>query len=150
MMNDLVNSPSLPVDAGIVRTPKEFSDGLTLDLTDAEISQALRITLPIKQKWQARFRSAFRHQNFTVDEAMKLVDQFEDELVTELATKMDLIATVDVTGVFEGEPPVIEFVGCLPSHSSAKYGVDHERKGAEVKTAQDRNQAFLGIDKIGL
>jgi hypothetical protein len=148
-MQNFVNSPTLPVDAGIVTTPQQFSDGLTLDLTDDEITRALQITLPIKCKWQNRFRSKLRHQNFTVEEAMKLADQFEDELVTELATKLDLIATVDVAPVFEGQSPVIEFVGCLPSHSSAKHGVDHERKGHEVKKAKERNQVFLGIDKLG-
>lgn len=143
-----INSPALPVDEGIVRTSKQFSDGLTLDLTDDEIAKALRITLPIKRKWEDKFRSRLRHNNFTVEEAMKMVDQFEDELVYELATKLDLIATVDVASVFEGGSPVIEFVGCLGSHPSAKYGLDHERKTHEVRKANEQKEAFLGESKL--
>ena len=143
-----VDSPTLPVDHGIVKTAKQFSDGLTLDLTDDQITRALQITLPIKNKWEAIFRRKLRHSSFTVDEAMHLVDQFEDELIYELATQLDLIATVDVSGVFEGESPVIEFVGCLSSHESAKYGMDHERKEWEVKRALAENKPFLGIDKL--
>src|SRR5438270_7743593 len=123
-----VNSPTLPVSQGIVRSPKEFSDGLTLDLTDEEIARALAITLPIRKKWSTKFRSQFRHDGFTVEKALTMIDQFEDELVYELATKMELIATVDASPIFEGQPPIIDFVGCLPSHVSAKHGLDHEKK----------------------
>lgn len=143
-----VNSPTLPTDDGIVRNPKEFSDALTLELTDEEITRALKTTLPIRLKWQRKFRSAVRHQNFTVDEAMKLLDQFETELVYELATMCHIMATVDVTPVFEGQPPVIEFMGSMSSHPSAKYGLDHERKEFEVKRAKDTKQDFLGIKTL--
>lgn len=144
-----VNSPTLSTDDGIVRSPKEFSDALTLDLTDEEISQALAITLPIRKKWSARFRYKLSDPNaFTVDEAMKLVDQFEQELTYELATRAHLMVSVDVSGVFEGQPPVIEFIGALPSHPSAKYGLDHEKKEAEVKKAKETGQDFLGITKL--
>lgn len=148
MIDAPVNSPSLPTDEGIVKTPKEFSDALTLDLTDEEIQQALRIIIAVSSKWQEVFRSRLRHVNFTIEDAMKLVDQFEDELVYELATKLDVLAHVDVAGVFEGKPPVVELVGALPSHSSAKHGLDHERKEWEVKKAKDKGQDFLGIDRI--
>lgn len=144
-----VDSPNMPVSTGIVRTAKAFSDGLTMDLTDDEIQRALKITLPIKNKWQNIFRSKLRHANFTLEQAMKMVDQFEDELIYELATKLDLIATVDVSPVFEGQPPIIEFVGCLASHSSAKYGMDHEKKEWEVKKAAfTTGEAFLGESKL--
>lgn len=137
-------SPDLPADSGIVVSRKQFSDGLTLDLTDSEITQALGITLPIKKKWTAIFRSRLNSNQFTVEQAMKLVDQFEDELVTTLAERMDLIATVDASPVFEGEPLVIDFVGALDSHYTAKYGFDHERKTYEVQKAQERGEVFLG------
>jgi hypothetical protein len=139
-----VNSPELPTDSGVVMSRKAFSDGLTLDLTDSEIQQALSITLPIKNKWSAVFRSKLNSGQFTVDQAMKLVDQFEDELVSTLAERMDLIATVDASPVFEGEPLIIDFVGALPSHYTARYGMDHERKRYEVLKAKDRGEAFLG------
>lgn len=139
-----VTSPELPVQTGIAVTRKAFSDGLTLDLTDSEISQALRITLPIKQKWGEVFRSKLRHGNFTVEQAMKLIDQFEDELVTTLAEKLSLIANVDASPVFEGEPLIIDFIGALDSHYSAAYGADHEKKAWEVRKANERGEAFLG------
>src|ERR1700735_3388041 len=95
-----VTSPNVPVDAGIVVTRKQFSDGLTLDLTDSEISQSLQLKLPIKQKWTRSLKMKFSSPGtFTVEQAMKLIDQFEDELVSTLAEKMDLIATVDATPV---------------------------------------------------
>jgi hypothetical protein len=139
-----VNSPELPTDSGVVMTRKAFSDGLTLDLTDSEISQALRITLPIKEKWSAIFVRKLNSGQFTVDQAMKLVDQFEDELVTTLATKMDLIATVDASPVFEGQPLIVDFVGALDSHYTANYGFDHEKKAWEVQRANLRGEDFLG------
>lgn len=138
----------MPTNDGIVSTPKEFSDALTLDLTDDEITQAMQITLRIRQKWQDRFRSAFRDLNFTVNQAMKMVDQFEDELKDELANKLNILVHVDAAPVFEGEPMVIEFMGGLPSHSSAKYGLDHEKKTWEVQKAKEKGQDFLGVDKL--
>jgi hypothetical protein len=139
-----VNSPNLPTNSGIVLSPKQFSDGLTLDLTDSEISEALAIVLPIKNKWRQRFILKLNSAQFTVEQAMKLVDQFEDELVTTLAERMNLIATVDAAPVFEGEPLVVEFVGALDGHYTANYGFDHEKKEWEVKRSILRNEAFLG------
>lgn len=143
-----VNSPTLPVNQGIVHSPKAFSDGLTLDLTDEEITRFLQITLPIRQRWSSTFRSKLRHNNFTVEEAFKLLDEFEDELVYELATKMDLLVSVNVEPVLEGEPPIIDILGALPSHSSAQYGLDHEKKSWEVKRAKERGEDFLGVTRL--
>lgn len=148
MNNQTVTSPNMPVSDGLVHSAKQFSDALTLDLTDEEITHALQVTIPIRRKWQDKFRSKLRHGDFTVEDAMKLVDQFEQELHYELATKCHLLVSVDVTGVFEGQPPVIEFMGALPSHPSAKYGLDHERKEFEVKRSKDRSEDFLGVTKI--
>jgi hypothetical protein len=148
-MSDLpVDSPTLPTNDGKVWTTKQYSDTLTLDLTDDEILQSFRIIQSISLKWSNVFRTKLRHGNFKVEEAMKLVDQMEDELVTTLAEKMDLIATVDASPVFEGEPPVVELIGALPSHYSANFGLDHEKKEWEVKRAKDRGEAFLGSDHI--
>jgi hypothetical protein len=137
-------SPDLPTNSGIVTSTKDFSNGLTLDLPDSEITQALQIVLPIKKKWQQRFRYKFGHASFGIEEAMKLVDQMEDEIVTTLAERLHLIATVDASPVFEGEPLIIEFVGALDSHASAKYGQDHEKKAWEVKRALQTGEDFLG------
>lgn len=143
-----ITSPTMPVHSGIVSSPKEFSDGLTLDLTDAEITQALQVTLPIRLKWMRIFRSKMRDAQFTLDEALKLLEDFEDEIVYELATQAHILVHVDAEPVFYGEPVVIEFVGALDSHISAQYGLDHERKEWEVKRAKTRDEAFLGIDTL--
>lgn len=144
-----VTSPTLPANEGIVHTPKQFSDALTLDLTDEEITRAFAITTSVSRKWRQIF--AYRlgpHSTFTLDQAMKLVDNFEDELKTQLAEKLDILAQVDVTPVIEGQPPVVEILGALPSHSSTKYGLDHEKKTWEVKKAKALGQDFLGSDKL--
>lgn len=144
-----VDSPNLPVNPGIVVSTKAFSDGLTMDLTDDEIQRALQITLRVKRKWEGIFRSKLRDHSFTVEQAMKLVDQCEDELSYELATKLDILASIDASPVFEGQPLIIEFVGALSSHSSAKYGMDHEKKEWEVKRATfETGEDFLGQSKL--
>lgn len=141
-------SPTLPTDPGIVTTRKQFSDVLTMDLTDDEITQALAIILPIKKKWETRFRYKFSGSTFTVEQAMKLIDECEKELVHTLAEKLDIMASIDASPVFEGEPMVIELQGALSGHSSAKYGMDHEKKSWEVKKALITGESFLGESKI--
>lgn len=143
-----VTSPELPADEGIVHTPKQFSDALTLDLTDEEIQRAYVIISKTSTKWRYIFASKLGHNNFTVEQAMKLVDQFEDELKTRLADELDLLAAVDVEPVFDGQPPVVELIGALPSHYSARYGADHEKKTWEVKKAKGLGQDFLGADRL--
>lgn len=147
-MNDEIvtpTSPELPVrDTGIVKTKKEFSDSLTQDLTDEEIQRAMQLMLPIKQKWQRKFISRYTHEtNFNPDQAMKLVDEFEKELVATMAEKANLIVSVDVVPLLEGKPLVIEYVGVLPGHSASK-GFDHERKAFEVKKAVQREEDWYG------
>lgn len=139
-----VTSPNLPVSEGIVTTRKQFSDALTTDLTDHEIKQAFEILLPIKKKWEARFSLKLGDLNFDVEKAMELVDQMEEEIKYELATRLDLYVTIDATPVFEGKPLIIEFNGALPSHSTAEYGFDHEKKTYEVQKATDRGEDYLG------
>jgi hypothetical protein len=142
-------SPDLPVNEGIVSSMTAFSNGLTLDLTDEEISQAYQIIVRIKDKYSRIFRAKFGHNTqLTVEDAMRMIDQMEDELVTTLAERMDLIATVDASPVFEGEGPIIDLVGALSSHSSATYGMDHEKKEWEVKRAIQTKEDFLGQRKI--
>lgn len=147
-----VNSPSLATDPGIITSAKQFSDNLTLDLTDTEIKQAFELIVNISKKWQQRFRykfnnvAAYRHlsESQVVEEAAKLIDEFENELHNTLAEKLHLIVTVDMAPVFEGEPPVVELVGCLDTHSSATYGMDHEKKEWEVKKAAELGEDYYG------
>jgi hypothetical protein len=140
-----VDSPELPVDQGIVHTPKEFVHNLVLDLTESEAQQALMLTLPIRSKYSAMFRRKLSpHSAFTFEEAMTLLNQFEDEIKTTLAEKMDLLVSVDMDPVFDGRPPTITFEGCLSGHDTAKYGMDHEKQEYDIKKAESRGEAFLG------
>src|ERR1035438_352515 len=127
-------SPTLPVNDGIVTSAKQFSDGLTQDLTDDEIKRAFEMTVKITAKWHEKFARRFGpHSIFTPEEALEALDEFEEELKYELATSLHVYATVDPPPVFEGEPPIVEFAGALPSHSIAKHGFDHEKKTWETR-----------------
>jgi hypothetical protein len=138
-------SPQLPVDDGIVSSAKEFSDVLTQELTDDEIKRAFEMTVRISNKWHRKFLSRFGpHSIFTPEEALEALDEFEEELKYELATTLHVFATVDATPVFEGEPPIVEFAGALPSHSVAKHGFDHEKKTWEVQHATERDEDYYG------
>lgn len=140
-----VTSPDMPVDTGIVKTQKQFSDNLTQELTDAEIQQCLRIILPIKEKHEARFVARFSHNdNPSEKEIHKFLDEFEDEVKTTLAEKVNVLATVDTAPLLRGEAPEIEFIGVLPGHSLNAYGFDHEKKTWEVKKATERGEDYLG------
>lgn len=139
-----ITSPTLPVNDGIVTSAKQFSDSLTQDLTDDEIKRAFELTVRITHKWQDKFRRQFSQPLFTVEDALQALDEFEEELKYELATKLDVYATVDSTPIFEGKPPIVEFSGALPSHSIAKHGFDHEKKIFEVKRATNKGEAYLG------
>lgn len=135
-------SPDLPTD-DLVKTKKEYSDLLTQDMTDDEISKSFDIMLPIIQKWQERFRR--RADTYpTVEAAMEDVERFEDELKTELAEKLHVYATVDVLPLLEGKPPVIVIQGPLEDHIIHKYGFDHEKKTYEVTESSRRGETFLG------
>jgi hypothetical protein len=140
-----VTSPNLSVKDGIVKSSVEFSNALTLDLTDEQISLAWRTLIPIINKWREKFVSRFAlDARFDVDRAMELVDQMEEEIKYRLMETCQLIVSVDVTPLLEGQGIVISFDGVLPSHEVLKYGFDHERKGYEVVKAKERGEAFLG------
>lgn len=140
-----VTSPQLPVNDGIVTSAKQFSDALTQELTDDEIKRAFELTVRISNKWHRKFVSKFGpHSIFTPEEALEALDEFEEELKYELATRLHVYATVDATPVFEGEPPIVEFAGALPSHKIAKEGFAHDQKEWEVKHATARGEAYYG------
>ena len=139
-----VTSPQLPTDDGIVKSAKQFSDALSMDLTDEEIKKAFELTVKISNKWHEKFRLRFGGGIFTPEEALEALDEFEEELKYELATRLDVYATVDATPVFEGEPPIVEFAGALPSHPIAKQGFDHDKKTWEVQHATARGEAYYG------
>lgn len=135
-------SPNLPTD-DLISTKKEYSDILTQDMTDDEISKSFKIIIPIIEKWQERFR---RRANVyaSVEAAMEDINRFEDEIKYELATKLHIYCTVDVLPVLEGKPPVIVIQGPLEDHLIHKYGLDHSKKEFEVTRATQRGEAYLG------
>lgn len=138
-------SPTLPVDDGIVTSAKQFSDALTQELNDDEIKRAFEMIVRISEKYHEKFERRFGPSDiFTPEEALEALDQFEEELKYELADKLHVYATVDATPVFEGEPPIVELAGALPSHNISKYGLDHEKKIFEVKHATAKGEAYYG------
>jgi hypothetical protein len=144
-MSDPITSPHLPTDDGIVSSAKEFSDALTQELTDDEIKTAFEMIVRISEKWHEKFARSFGPSHtFTPEEALEALDAFEEELKYELATRLHVYATVDATPVFEGEPPIVELAGALPSHSIAKEGFDHDRKTWEVQHATERGEDYYG------
>lgn len=146
---DVPTSPEDPRvrDAGRVSTLKDFSGGMTLDLTDDEIKRAMEITITTKAKWQEIFRRKFPFDS--IEAAMDLVDNFEDEIKTRMAEELNLLVAVDVQPLLEGHPIEVEFVGALPGHTLNTYGMDHEKKEFEVKRATELgHDAFLNQDRL--
>lgn len=139
-------SPDLETDSGIVTSAGDFSGKLTLDLTDEEIKRAFEIIVPIKKRWENIFRVKFSDPNlsFTMDQALDMVEQFEDEIKTRLAEDINILATVDTTPLLEGKPLVIEWIGRMPGDNVFKHGLDHERKEFEVKRATNRGEDYYG------
>lgn len=144
-------SPTLNTDTGVVRSEREFSGAMTLELTDDEIKRALAIILPVKEKYHQRFVSFAAGVTpdskvaQTLEQAMEIVEEFEDEIKTRLMD-MEILATVDVTGLFQDppEPIAIEWLGKLPTADLYKYGMDHEKKEWEVKRATNRREDYYG------
>lgn len=138
-------SPDLPTDEGIVKSTKEFSGALTLDLNDDEIAIATRELLRIKRRWEEIFQRKFNDPtSFKLDDALNLIAQFEDEVKTTLAEKLDVLCTVNTVPILEGQPLEVEWIGKLPGSSLAQYGMDHEKKEWEVKRANARGEDYLG------
>lgn len=144
-------SVQLPVNQGLVKTEKEFSDALTGELTDAEIAIATRIIIASKTKWQNRFRLKFRDTtNFKtkeVEEALDLVEEFNDEISYRLATEVGVLASVDTTPLLKGEGIHVDILGTV----GGPKPMDHDQKEYEVKKAKDKKEDFLGqrsTDKV--
>lgn len=127
-------------DREIVRTLDEFSGALTLDMTDAEIEQAAKVMLPIYRRHKQKFLMKFAGLR-SVEEAMALIDEMENEIQYEMATKCGILVRIDVEPLFEGSPPIIDWVGKVGGVESE---FDHDQKEWEVKRATERDEAFLG------
>jgi hypothetical protein len=140
-----VTSPELATNSDIVKDAKHFSGAMTLDLTDEEIKVAWNLVLNIRRRWMETFRRKFNDSStFTMDEAMKAIEEFEDEVKTTLAEKLDILCTVNTVPLLEGKPMQIEWIGKMPGSSVHTYGMDHEKKEWEVKRAAERGEDYLG------
>lgn len=138
-------SPTLDTSSDLMNDAKSFSGNMTLDLTDEEIQAGWRIIQRVRRKHQEIFQRKFNDPStFTMNAVEKAIDEFEDEIKTELAEKVGVLASINVAPIIVGEPMEIEWLGVLPGHDLEKYGLDHEKKEYEVKKATARGEAFLG------
>lgn len=148
MQINVPTSPELPADGDIIKTDKQFSGAMTLDLTDDQIAVCMRIVHKIRGKHMDKFRRKFNDPStFKLDDALKAIEEFEDELKTELAEKVNVLCTVNTVPLLEGQPMEIEWLGVLPGGDLDKYGMDHERKQWEVRRATDAGEDYLGQKK---
>jgi hypothetical protein len=115
----------------IITSTKELA-GFAQDLTDIEVGQMGKIIGKIQRTYA---RKANTPEN---------LDQLRDEVVTRLAEEMGLLATLDPTPCFHGEPPIVEIIGKVSGHSFHKDGFDHERKYWEVQKANKLGEDYLG------
>jgi hypothetical protein len=145
-----------PYDAGLdqkeyVGSLKEFSDTLTLDLTDADIKRAFEICMRSLRKWRPIFNAKFDPHSATSvntrDEAWSLIMQWDSEIHEQLG-EMDLDGEVDIEPLRYGQPPTIVINGALESHDTAKWGLDHERKSYEVRGSGGK--PIYGADDLDL
>lgn len=137
--------------AEYVTSLKAFSDTLTLDLTDEEIKKAFEVCMRSLRKWRPIFAAKLDPHSAVsfskVEDITDLIMQWDSEIQAQLAA-MDLDGEIDIEPLRRDEPPTIVINGALPSHYSAKYGMDHEKKGWEVKRAG--NAPVLGAEDIDL
>jgi len=113
-------------------TSTEKLAGFAQDLTDVEVGQVGKIIGTLQRKYASRPNTP------------EVLDQLRDEVITRLAEEMGILATLDPTPCFHGEPPIVEIVGKVAGHSFNKDGFDHERKYWEVKQANKKGEAYLG------
>lgn len=140
-MEPYVTSPNLPTGKDTVSTAKEFSGAMTLDMTDDEIKRVLEITVSTVKKHQEQWKRIFPFDS--IEQCADLLEELEKELAYKLM-ELDVLVKIDGTPIFEGHPPIIEYLGRLDTSSIAKYGQDHEKKEWEVKKADARGEDYLG------
>jgi hypothetical protein len=101
------------------------------ELTDLEVSQVATLVGKLQRKYAGRPNNA------------KVLDELRDEALTKMA-EIGILATVDPTPCFHGEPPIIEILGKVPGHEMHTEGFDHERKRWEVQNANKLGEAYRG------
>lgn len=106
------------------------------DLQDSEVTQIASIVGAASRKYSTRIATIAN------------LEALRDEILTRLST-INILATVDVAPVLNGEPPTVEIIGKVAGDSQHKYGMDHERKQYEVRKATARGEEFLGQKETG-
>jgi len=101
------------------------------ELTDLEVGEVAKIIGVLQRKYGARPNTP------------KVLDELRDEALTKLA-EIGILATVDPTPCFHGEPPIVEIVGKVPGHEIHSEGFDHERKRWEVQNANKLGEDWRG------
>lgn len=132
-----ITSPNLDTDdSRVAKSAKDFSGMLTMDLTDDEIAQAFKITAEVNQR--------YRYLQATPENLAAM----GDEIIYRLADEAGILAKYDPVPLAEGGYPEVEYIGKVNTDSIHKYGFDHEKKEWEVKRATERDESFLGEEKV--
>lgn len=113
----------------VIKSEKELA-GVATDLQDTEIQQVIAVVYQIQAKYAHRANTAAN------------LEALRDEALTRLAD-IGVLATVDPSPCFYGEPPVIEIIGKV-GDPGFKQEMDHERKAFEVRKATVRGEQYLG------
>lgn len=100
------------------------------ELLDSEVKQVFDIIVDIQARYATRANTADN------------LESMRDEALTRLMD-IGVLATVDPTPCFYGDPPVVEIIGKVDQQFK-KFGLDHEQKGWEINKAHNRGEDFYG------
>lgn len=101
------------------------------ELTDSESTEAFQLVMQLQIKY------AFKPNT------QPNLEELRDEALTKLM-EMNILAELDISPCFYGEPPVLELKGKVSSDSIHAYGFDHEKKKWEIDKAHDKGEDYLG------
>lgn len=100
------------------------------DLTDAEITNVFTVIETVRSRYAGRHNSP------------ENLDELRDEVLTKLMD-IGVLATLDPTPCFYGDPPIVEIIGKMDK-TFLTEGLDHEVKQYEVRKAVSRGEDWLG------
>lgn len=102
------------------------------ELTDSEISKMFKIVEEVRLRYSGRSNTP------------ENLEALRDEVLNKLMD-IGILATLDPTPCFYGEPPTLEIVGKVEADKVFHTeGFDHEKKQYEVRKATDRGEEWLG------
>jgi hypothetical protein len=109
---------------------KNFAYSAT-ELTDREITRVFEVVEQVRANYAGKVNSP------------ENLEALRDEALTRLM-EINIIATLDPSPCFYGEPPVLEIVGKVHGDPLHQHGFDHEQKGWEVNKSRERGEDWLG------